>query len=151
MLSTYRERRAEEGFTLIELLVVIIIIGILAAIAIPTFLSQREKGWEAAVKSDLRNAAVSQESYFTDNGTTYATDPDDLGDEGFNPSDSVVDFTSTIDDTEGFQAYCMSAQHEAGGNAFYITSFGGEPEDAGDRDLACQDDVDGDAETVTIG
>ena len=65
MLNRLRARRDDEGFTLIELLVVIIIIGILAAIAIPVFLNQRQKGWEAAVQSDLRNAATAQETYLT--------------------------------------------------------------------------------------
>lgn len=64
-----RNIKAEGGFTLIELLVVIIIIGILAAIAIPMYLSQRQKGWQANVKSDLRNAAVAMESYYTDNSS----------------------------------------------------------------------------------
>jgi type IV pilus assembly protein PilA len=62
----------EGGFTLIELLVVIIIIGILAAIAIPVFLNQRQKGYDAQTKSDLRNAATSEETYFTDNNA-YST------------------------------------------------------------------------------
>ena len=66
MLEKLRKERGDEGFTLIELLVVIIIIGILAAIAIPVFLNQRQKGWEAAVKSDLRNAATAQETYLTE-------------------------------------------------------------------------------------
>jgi type IV pilus assembly protein PilA len=59
--------RRDEGFTLIELLVVIIIIGILAGIAVPVFLSQRKKGYNAQAKSDARNLATLQESYIADN------------------------------------------------------------------------------------
>jgi type IV pilus assembly protein PilA len=60
-------KEKDEGFTLIELLVVIIIIGILAAIAIPVFLNQRKKGVDASMKSDLRTVANEEETYFTDN------------------------------------------------------------------------------------
>ena len=57
--------RSESGFTLIELLVVVAIIGILAAIAIPQFSAYRKRGYEAQVKSDIRNAATAEEAYFT--------------------------------------------------------------------------------------
>jgi type IV pilus assembly protein PilA len=55
-----------KGFTLIELLIVVVIIGILAAIAIPKFASTKEKAYLASMKSDLRNGATAQEGYFAD-------------------------------------------------------------------------------------
>ncbi len=65
-------KEKDQGFTLIELLVVIVIIGILAAIAIPVFLSQREKGVQAGIKSDLKALATAQETYYVDNAS-YAS------------------------------------------------------------------------------
>jgi type IV pilus assembly protein PilA len=59
------------GFTLIELLIVVVIIGILAAVAIPKFASTKEKAFLGTMKSDLRNLATAQESYFYDNNTYY--------------------------------------------------------------------------------
>jgi len=68
MLRKLRERiqSEEKGFTLIELLVVILIIGILAAIAIPAFLGQRQKAQDSEAKSAVRTAASAAKAYFTD-------------------------------------------------------------------------------------
>ena len=59
------------GFTLIELLIVVVIIGVLAAIAIPKFASTKEKSYVATMKSDLRSLVMAQEVYLADNGTYY--------------------------------------------------------------------------------
>ena len=73
MLRNLRERtQSEKGFTLIELLVVILIIGILAAIAIPSFLNQRSKGNDAEAKSVAVTAAEAAETCATDNNGSYA-------------------------------------------------------------------------------
>src|ERR671933_303587 len=63
--------RARKGFTLIELLIVVVIIGILAAIAIPKFANTKSKAYVTAMKSDLRNLVTAEEAFFSD--STYYT------------------------------------------------------------------------------
>ena len=84
--------RNRKGFTLIELLIVVVIIGILAAIAIPKFANTKDKAYVAAMKSDLRNLATYEEQYAADNNGAYfagtATMASPL--QGFTPSQNVT-------------------------------------------------------------
>ena len=87
-----------KGFTLIELLIVVVIIGILAAIAIPKFANTKEKAYLAAMKSDLRNMATYEEQYAADNGGAYfsgtATAAAPL--QGFSPSQNVTVIVTAV-------------------------------------------------------
>ena len=67
MLSKFRFNKNQKGFTLIELLIVVAIIGILAAIAIPQFASYRQKAYNSAAQSDLKNMKTGMEAYNADN------------------------------------------------------------------------------------
>ena len=101
--------RNRKGFTLIELLIVIVIIGILAAIAIPKFGKTREKAYFKAMMSDLRNMQSQQELYYSNpaNNYTYADAITDLTD--FSPSQGVT-VAIAAGTTQGWSA---SASHQA--------------------------------------
>eukprot|EP01032_Pedospumella_encystans_P031240 gene31240-35263_t len=107
----------DQGFTLIELLVVVVIIGVLAAIAIPVFLNQREKAADAGAKSDLKNAATIQETYLVDNGA-YTDDEAILAEAGFKETDTV-DLLIVSADVDG---YCMSAAGAPSDTVWYYDS-----------------------------
>jgi type II secretion system protein G len=130
MLARIRKSMEEkdEGFTLIELLVVIIIIGILAAIAIPVFLNQRKKGWDSQAKSDVRNVQTEVETYFVD-GQAYpvavavgpAPTPAVATTVYYKKSPNTAGVVYKTTGTGSTAAYCISSKSDSG-SYFSVTN-----------------------------
>ena len=112
----------EKGFTLIELMIVIAIIGILAAIAIPNFVSYRQRSYNSAAQSDLKNAVTAQEAYYVDEDvySEYAT----LTAGGWVQTAKV-----TFEATGSQTGYTMTAMHTSGTETWTVKGPGGTMDD----------------------
>ena len=131
MLSELRGRAEnEKGFTLIELLVVILIIGILAGIAIPAFLNQRNKAYDAQAKSNIKTAQIAEERYATDYNGTYASDTLSASDSGslatIEPTLKTAPFvTATANGTTGYTLVATAAASGSAPDTFTLVSANG--------------------------
>lgn len=124
----------EKGFTLIELLVVVIIIGILAAIAIPIYIGVQNNAKDASVQSDLTNAKTAVVAYYTDKGSN-ATTPvlstdatTGLGNYGFTSGDQLQSPPAFSNTTSTATTFCIQAQSKTG-NWFHIDQSVGATKD----------------------
>lgn len=117
--------RNEKGFTLIELLIVVVIIGILAAIAIPQFASTKEKAFDAGAKSDLRNLMTAEEAYFSDfqaytNSTVAAGSTADLDGDG--NADFQASANVSLAGTAYTDGYQITSQHASSNKVWCVNS-----------------------------
>lgn len=113
--------RDERAFSLVELLTIILILGVLASIALPTFLSQRVKGWDANAKTDARNLAKIAVGMTTDDVDFSTLDFSDVIADGFNPS-SDVEHLICVGDLS--QSVAAAARHTASNNILVVDPQG---------------------------